>query len=298
MQTFRLTKSPQPLHKCASAGLKILQPLPCSLAPGQPAFANENSTGSATHLCRGVSAAQAAQLVQKVEQEGKAVVVAGPKAQLDQAAKIFESIKMTSTVRPLTEGDIPSKAGAGGSNAGAPSNSNKPAPGKAPASAASARPGEYADSDVIEASGAELEQYMQGGGTLVAFYAPWCGPCRQMVPHMKKAASLLKAKGITVAAINSDANPGLAQKMGIRGFPSVKWVAAGGTADYKGDRTAMDIVSWAQQQSAISTIKAKVTAVGGAVKRVGKLAMSKVLGAAGGAGSGMVPAQAPAAAAA
>lgn len=243
----------------------------------------------------GVSAGQAAQLVQKVEQQGKAVVVAGPKEQLEQAAKIFESIKMTCNVRPLSEGDIPSQAGA---NGGAPSNSNKPAAGKAPAAAGSARPGEYAGSDVIEASGSELEQYMQGSGTLVAFYAPWCGPCRQMIPHMKKAASLLKTKGITVAAINSDANPGLAQKMGIKGFPSVKWVAAGGTADYKGDRTAMDIVSWAQQQSAISNIKAKVTAVGDSVKRVGKLAMSKVLGAAGAAGSGMVPAQAPAAAAA
>ena len=44
---------------------------------------------------------------------GAAVVVAGPKAQLDEAAKIFESIKMTSSVRPLTEGDIPSRAEAG-----------------------------------------------------------------------------------------------------------------------------------------------------------------------------------------
>ena len=100
---------------------------------------------------------------------------------------------------------------------------------------------------------------------------------------------------VTVAAINSDANPGLAQKMGIKGFPSVKWVAASGMADYKGDRTAMDIVSWANQQSAISSLKAKVSAVGGAVKRVSKLAMSKVLGAAGGvAESGLVPAAAAA----
>ena len=62
----------------------------------------------------GVSAAQAEQLVAKVESEGKSVVVAGPKESLDQAAKIFDQIKMTTNVRPLTEADIPSKPGAVG----------------------------------------------------------------------------------------------------------------------------------------------------------------------------------------
>lgn len=244
----------------------------------------------------GVSAAQAEQLVAKVESEGKSVVVAGPKESLDQAAKIFDQIKMTTNVRPLTEADIPSKPGAGGTNAAAP-NAGAQAAGSKPAAAGGGKAGEYAGSDVIEASEVELEQYKQGGGALVAFYAPWCGPCRQMIPHMKKAATLLKDKGITVAAINSDANPGLAQKMGVKGFPTVKWVSAGGIADYKGDRTAMDLVSWAQQQNAVMAIKAKVTEGVGQVKKLGKLAMSKVLGGMGGAG-GVVPAAAPGAAAA
>ena len=90
---------------------------------------------------------------------------------------------------------------------------------------ASDTPSEYSDSDVVTADSAMLKELMQSSeGALVAFSAPWCGHCRTMVPELKKAATMLKAKGVRVAYINSDNEPGLAKSLGIRGFPTVRWV--------------------------------------------------------------------------
>lgn len=95
-----------------------------------------------------------------------------------------------------------------------------------------------------------------------------------MVPEFKKVASMLKSSGIKVAAVNSDNEPGLAQSLGIKGFPSVKWVYNGQTSDYAGPRTAMELASFAQQQNVL--VKAK--RVVNSVVQGSKMALSKVLG--------------------
>ena len=89
---------------------------------------------------------------------------------------------------------------------------------------------------------------------------------------------MLKAKGVRVAAVNSDNEPGLAQSLGIRGFPTVRWVGGGSMVDYQGPRSAIDLVSFAQQQHAISALKGKVGEAMQGVKKLSKLALSKVLG--------------------
>ena len=143
------------------------------------------------------------------------------------------------------------------------------------AESAPARRSEYADSDVIEANTAQLQEMVADAsmGTLVTFYAPWCGHCIKMVPEFKKAATMLKASNIRAAAVNSDNEPGLAQSLGIRGFPTIRFVYNGQWSDYKGPRAHLDIVQFATQQNIIAKVKSKVS---GAVKAT-KLAMSKVL---------------------
>mgnify|MGYP006102840105 CR=1 FL=1 len=140
------------------------------------------------------------------------------------------------------------------------------------------QPSLYANSDVIEADAAMLKQLESSGGALVAFYAPWCGHCHKIVPDVKKAATMLKSKGVRVAALNSDASPGLAQSLGIRGFPAIRWMAGGKGEEYKGTRTALELVQFAAQQHTLSAIKGKVREVAQGVKAVGKLAMSKIVG--------------------
>lgn len=83
---------------------------------------------------------------------------------------------------------------------------------------------------------------------LVEFFAPWCGHCQALTPTWEKAASVLKGVA-TVAAIDADANPSIAQEYGIKGFPTIKvFVPGKPPVDYQGAREAKPIAEFALKQ--------------------------------------------------
>src|SRR5262252_3159323 len=55
---------------------------------------------------------------------------------------------------------------------------------------------------------------------LVDFWAPWCGPCRAMAPQFEQAAATLRGRALLVK-VNSDDNPGVAARFGIRSIPTL-----------------------------------------------------------------------------
>jgi len=67
-------------------------------------------------------------------------------------------------------------------------------------------------SDVIEASRTQP--------VIVDFWAPWCGPCRQLTPALEKAVNAAKG-AVKLVKVNIDENPRIAGQLRVQSIPTV-----------------------------------------------------------------------------
>ncbi|KAF2132828.1 disulfide isomeras-like protein [Dothidotthia symphoricarpi CBS 119687] len=106
-------------------------------------------------------------------------------------------------------------------------------------------------SSVLSINGPDYDRVIAKSNytSIVEFYAPWCGHCKNLKPAYETAAKSLA--GIAkVAAINCDdeVNKPFCGQMGVQGFPTLKIVRPGKkpgkpiVEDYQGARSAKGIV--------------------------------------------------------
>jgi putative thioredoxin len=88
---------------------------------------------------------------------------------------------------------------------------------------------------------------------VVQFWAPWCGPCKQLGPLLEKVVAAAKGK-VKMVRINIDENQQIAQQMRVQSVPTVYGFF---------DGQPVDGFAGAQPESTLKQFIDKLVAVGG-----------------------------------
>ena len=83
----------------------------------------------------------------------------------------------------------------------------------------------------------------------VAFYAPWCGHCKKLLPELEKIAKILSQENIIIAKVDATEEKNLSHLYKIRSYPTLKFFKENTSVKYTGKRTENDLIEWARKMA-------------------------------------------------
>src|ERR1700691_3819846 len=72
----------------------------------------------------------------------------------------------------------------------------------------------------LETFAADVLEASRQVPVIVDFWAPWCGPCKQLGPALEKAVAAANG-AVRLVKVNIDENPEIAQQLRIQSIPTV-----------------------------------------------------------------------------
>ena len=101
---------------------------------------------------------------------------------------------------------------------------------------------------------AEVVERSSQQPVIVQFWAPWCGPCKQLGPVLEKVVAAANGK-VNMVRVNIDDNQQIAQQLRVQSVPTVYAFV---------DGQPVDGFAGAQPESAVTQFIEKVSSLGGA----------------------------------